>query len=218
MALFDDPPDLTPDPFRPAPLQSPLPAPPQEDIDPFAAFADEVPKPSGNPKGFGVQVRAPKSLADNLDELLAGGDPEMGGDYRKKAKPINHNARTAKFLADAGWAVTKIEKWQTLRSGFAVKIDYHGLFDFQSFKAGQPELYVQACSAQGKAQHLRDMTSTKPAFDNKKPKIDNLRWHLAQGHKVALVAWTKLPNGRYEAEVVKVTAALVDQICARKRK
>ncbi len=187
--------------------------------DPFESLASDpaLLRPTGEKKGFGHQVRQPKSLDDNLNELLDGRDPEKGG-HKKKPKAPDHRKRSRAYLERFGYTVTLVETWRTLRSGFACKLDKFGLWDFEAIKSGEPMLYVQVCSKSGKGEHLRSMCSDKLALDNRKKRIDNLMWCLNSGARCVLLTWERQENGRYEPEVIRINHALVQDILSRKRK
>lgn len=197
--------------------------------DPFEALlTDEERKAMRDAptKTFGVQrERETKGVMSAIDDLIKWGDPERGGGKPKRARPVDHNARTRDLIASFGYDPCKEETWRTGRGGFSFKVDKYGLWDWSGTKAGKPLLYVQAVTGEeGLKRHLREMTGTKPAIDNRKPKIDNLRACLARGENCSIVVWTKQPNGRWTGNtpesprIVRITEALVDEVVARKRK
>lgn len=194
---------------------------PLAQFDPLADADDYQPQPQEQPqgkrKGFWQAPRKTEDLEQGLHDVITYGDPEKGGGKPKRKKPVDHNKRSREYIEKAGYRANRLEKWQTLGSGFSCKIDYLGLWDFEGLKDGQPRLLVQVCGKTGKSAHLREMTSTKIAFDNKRPKIDNLRYCLAQGWRCYLLIWTAGANGRYSAELIKITSALVAECVARKR-
>lgn len=176
-------------------------------------------------KGFWQSPRDSKSLDQNLGELMEYGDSDKGEGRKKRAKPVDHNARTRELIELFGYAATKEETWRTFPSGFSCKVDKFGLWDWSAIKPGKPVLYVQVVTGDnGLKVHLRAMTSDKKALDNRKAKIDNLRWCLSQGYNCVIVVWSKQPNGRWKGDepksprIVKITSALVDEVVGRKRK
>lgn len=203
-------------------LFSPDPEPeadPQSVDDPFAKFADDIKTQVSKPKGYWQRPRDAQSLADNVQGLIDHGDPERGATGRTaRKKPVDHNARSRKYLESCGYAVTRLESWRTLGSGFSCKVDYLGLWDFEGLKSGHPRMLVQVCGKTGKSAHLRKMCSDSRALDNRRPRIENLRYCLAQGWRCVLLIWTANDKGRYESEIVKITTEMVDEALARKRK
>lgn len=209
------------DPFTRDAKRSSVPEESSADHDPFEALAEPVPKPSGTKK-FGHLVRAPKDFAQQLGELMEYGDPEMGGGRPKRTKPPDHNARTFAYLRERGLVPTREEHWVTLRNGQGIKVDKYGLWDF-SFRDPDPDKpigYVQAVTGEkGLQVHMRNMTSSRPAFDNKRPRLENLLWCLAQGYYLGILVFERHPNGRnWDKRMVRVTREMVDGYLARKRK
>jgi len=199
----------------------------QEAYDPEADDPDwqlynQGPAEQPKVKGFGVQVRKPKSLNEMLGERLEYGLPEDGeGKTGKKVKAPCHNARTFKYLQDRGLTPTKEEHWVLLRNGFGIKVDKYGLFDF-SFRDPDPSKplgYVQSVTGEkGLQVHMRNMTSNKIAFDNKRPRLENLLWCLDQGYYIGILVFDKAPNGRnWDKRMVRVTREMVQGYLGRKR-
>jgi len=158
-----------------------------------------------------------KSWDENLREFLESGDPEKSAGKKRKPK-VSHHKRAVAYLEGLGYQVAKVERWVTLPSGFAFKCDFLGLFDYMCTKKGQT-LYVQLCGGEkDQKAHLRNMCSDKPAPDNRKPRIVNLRNTLDSGAWVALLGFEKQENGRYLPVPKKITPRDVEECLARKRK
>ncbi len=181
--------------------------------------------PAKSKSGFWQAPRDALSLDQNVNEFIDHGDPERGAGKKKRPKPVDHNTRTRELIEKWGYAGTKEETWRQFPSGFSCKVDKYGLWDWSGAKNGRPLLYVQVVTGEnGLKTHLREMTSDKKALDNRKPKVSNLLWCLEQGYSLAVVVWTKQPNGRWSGDqpesprVVKITRELVDQYISRKRK
>jgi hypothetical protein len=184
--------------------------------DPFKSLADsrELLKPTG--KSFGKRVLG-KSLADNLAQRLECGLPEDGEGIRKRPRPVDHHKRSRAYFEARGWTVNKLEHWVQGRNGVSWNQDYLGLFDIEATKDGEPRVLVQICGRTGKSAHLRTMCSSKPAQDNRKPRIANLRYALGQGWKCYLLIWTKNKAGRYDPELFRITPEIVAATVARQR-
>lgn len=194
-----------------------------QEIDSFQKLAmtpdERAALPRTKKKGFQQAPRENKSLDQNLFDRIDLGLPEDGAGKKKRAKPVDHNPRMRKILEEKGYAATKKETWRTFPSGFSCKVDYHGLWDWEGTKYGVPPIYLQGVTGDhGMKTHLREMTSDKKALDNRKAKIDNLRWHIAQGHYCAFAVFDKQDNGRWAHRIVRITTAMIDETVSRKRK
>lgn len=186
--------------------------------DPFAPLAMTEEEraalpPATRSKGY----RQPQAQTADYYAATAAGDPEHGEGRRKRPRPVDHNARIKKFLEDKGFAATKMETWRRMRGGMQLKVDYMGLWDWEGIKAGEPRILLQGCTESNWQSHLRAMTDTKKAFDNKKPKIDNLRWSIDNAW-CGLIIFKKEPNGRYTSRVLRITHGLVEEYLSRKRR
>lgn len=197
------------------------------EVDPFFDPATDEDVGNGNSrpkerlvikKKPGFQRHTGKSSEVNAWELAEYGDPEKGGGKAKRSKPVSHTARARKFLESFGYSVVHVERMVVGAGGFAFKADYLGLWDMEGNKEGHPRLLVQICGKSGLNEHRRKLCSSEIAWDNKKPRIENLRFCLAQGWCCALLSFEKMPNGRYDARYEIVTQRTIDQVLARKRK
>lgn len=166
----------------------------------------------------GFQRHEGKSLDRNAWELATFGDPEQGQGKRKRSKPVNHGPRTRTYMESHGYDVVKLEKMVVLPSGFAFKCDYLGLWDFEGNKPGYPRLLVQVCGKSGLSDHRRKLCSDEKAWDNKKPRIDNLRFCLSQGWTCVLLAWEKEDSGRYKPIYEVITEETIEKVLDRRRK
>lgn len=174
----------------------------------------DLPKPT---KAKGFQRHAGKEITVNAWELAEYGDPEKGGGKRKRSKPVSHMKRTRAYLEGHGYSVVTVERMVVGAGGFAFKADYLGLWDMEGNKPGHPRLLVQVCGKSGLSEHRRKLCSDEKAWDNKKPRIDNLRFCLAQGWCCILLAWEKQENGRYKPIHEIITQRTIDDVLRRRR-
>lgn len=195
--------------------------------DPFI-FDGDIVNEQGNSKSAnmpevskaktGFQRHEGKSLDRNAWELATFGDPEQGQGKRKRAKPVNHGPRTRAYMESRGYDVVKLEKMVVLPSGFAFKCDYLGLWDFEGNKPGHPRLLVQVCGKSGLSEHRRKLCSDEKAWDNKRPRLTNLRFCLSQGWTCVLLAWEKEDSGRYKPIYEVITEETIEKVLERRRK
>jgi hypothetical protein len=174
----------------------------------------DLPKPV---KRAGFQRHEAKSVTVNAWELAEYGDPEKGKGKTKRAKQVNHGPRTRAYLEAHGYTVSKVEKMVVGRGGYAFKVDYLGLWDFEGLKAGHPRLLVQVCGKSGVSAHRRKLCSNELAQDNQRPRIENLRFCLAQGWCCVLLSWEKQENGRYKPTYEIITQRTIDKVLEKRR-
>lgn len=189
--------------------------------DPFAHIPDAphtTATTRSNPKG-GYRRGTSKTPLQNLYEFAFNGDPEKGGKRAKtKCKTVSHDARARKVMEDMGYTVTRLEKRIATPAGFVFKQDYLGLWDYEGLKPGSPRLLVQVCGDSGKSVHRRKMCSDEKAGDNKRPRIENLRYCIDHGWECVLMSFRKLPNGHYAPTLEKITHETIEKVIARRKK
>jgi hypothetical protein len=195
------------------------------DEDPFVESGDKV-LPDGSsigkdvkdakPTGFKRFEKTAMSLEDNLASWYREGSAEKGAGKKRK-KPVNHKARSITYFERLGYTVEWLERFVTLPSGSAFKTDYHGLWDLRA-RQGDKWTYAQICGNHKDVMaHIRKMTSDKPAFDNRRKLIDNLRMDLDTAI-CCILSWEMMDNGRYQPHLRILSSRDVDEALARKRK
>lgn len=198
------------------------------EVDPFLSEGDVV-NELGNSrsravvemkttKEFGMRKAEPKKgLLEGLWSAQDDGAGETRA-TRARAKPVSHMNRAKDFFNAQGWEVLIVETWKVSRGGAQYRCDKWGIFDLELTQTGR-KAYAQVCGAHAdRLEHLRKMTSSKKAPDNRRPRLTNLVNTLLRGDLVYIIGFEIQENGRYSHVLWEVTAEMVADALARKRK
>lgn len=199
-----------------------------EEIDPFLSEGDVV-NELGNSrsravvemkttKEFGMRKSEPKKgLLEGLWSAQDDGAGETRA-TRAKVRPVSHMNRAKDFFKAQGWEVLIVETWKVSRGGAQYRCDKWGIFDLELTKVGMKG-YAQVCGKHAdRLEHLRKMTSSKKAPDNRRPRLTNLVNTLLRGELVYIIGFEIQENGRYAPVLWEVTAEMVAEALGRKRK
>lgn len=179
----------------------------------------------GTLAGVSGFIKPTKTAQEDVQKFIDFGDPEKEDpnfDRLTRKSQVDHNERTRNHWEADGWHCDRVDGWMSKGQGVFVKKDFLGLFDCVASKPGKKLVLIQICSADKKAisKHLAAMCSDKPAPDNKKPRLENLRWMMGCGFVCCLHAWSQ-PGGfgsKWAGEVIIITEEMIEGVISRRRK
>lgn len=184
-----------------------------EDFDPFGP--DTV-----QPRKFGGR-EDDHSLPDQrgIREVFEHGTPEEGRGRKPKKKQTNHTQRTIEYWEALGYICTPCDGWMMV-NGLSVRKDFMGLWDFMCSQPGKPVTYVQVCAKGDESKHFAKVFSDKPAPDNKRQRLANLRHCLSCGYRCVMMLFSQ-PGGagtKWAIDLIEITEDEIELRLGRRRK
>lgn len=130
---------------------------------------------------------------------------------KPRRKKVSHKQRAIKYLEDAGYSVTWLEKYVTRPDGFMFKQDWRGLWDLVAHHPKFGELRVNVCGTS------KDMQAHIRKFCNDK-NIRNFTQDVGNSKiRCALLGFDMQENGRYKANPRRLRPQDIELCLSRKR-